>query len=96
MALLKKVQTKAEYLRELLRPLADLPHVGDIRQMGMMVGIELVKDKETRRPYDPPEKVGIRVIEEARRLRVRIILSNGAVRDDFSLHPRAQRAPGIP
>jgi adenosylmethionine-8-amino-7-oxononanoate aminotransferase len=63
----KKVQTKAEYLRELLRPLADLPHVGDIRQMGMMVGIELVKDKETRRPHDPPEKVGIRVIEEARR-----------------------------
>ena len=63
----KKVQTKAEYLRELLRPLADLPHVGDIRQMGMMVGIELVKDKETRQPYDPPEKVGIRVIEEARR-----------------------------
>ncbi len=63
----KKVQSKAEYLRELLAPLRDLPHAGDIRQAGMMVGIELVKDKKTREPYEPGERIGIRVIEEARR-----------------------------
>jgi len=33
----------------------------------MMVGIELVKDKKTREPYEPGERIGIRVIEEARR-----------------------------
>jgi adenosylmethionine-8-amino-7-oxononanoate aminotransferase len=63
----KKVQSKAELLRELLKPLLELAHVGDIRQMGMMVGIELVKDKETREPFAPADKIGIRVITEARR-----------------------------
>jgi len=63
----KKVQTKAELLRELLQPLWDLPHVGDIRQTGMMVGIELVKNKTTKEPYEPTDKIGIKVITEARR-----------------------------
>ena len=63
----KKVQTKAELLKELLQPLWELPHVGDIRQSGMMVGIELVKDKETKEPFEPADKVGIMVTMEARR-----------------------------
>jgi adenosylmethionine-8-amino-7-oxononanoate aminotransferase len=64
---LKKVRKKAELLEGLLLPLAELPHVGDIRQCGLMVGIELVKDKTTREPYDYSERIGIRVIMEARR-----------------------------
>ena len=64
---LKKVKTKVEYLEELLHPVADLPHVGEVRQTGMMIGIELVKDRETREPYDPSERIGNKVIEEARR-----------------------------
>ncbi|MBI5116987.1 adenosylmethionine--8-amino-7-oxononanoate transaminase [Candidatus Poribacteria bacterium] len=64
---LKKVRKKAELLERLLRPLAELHHVGDIRQCGLMVGIELVKDKNSREPYDYSEKMGIRVIMEARR-----------------------------
>jgi len=32
-----------------------------------MVGIELVKDKRTKRPYAPKEKIGQRVILEARK-----------------------------
>jgi len=63
----KKVQTKAELLRELLQPLWELPHVGDIRQTGLMVGIELVKDKKTKEPYEPADKIGTKVITEARR-----------------------------
>ncbi len=64
---LKKVRKKAELLEELLRPLKELPHVGEIRQCGLMVGIELVKNKKTREPYDYGEKIGIKVIMEARR-----------------------------
>ncbi len=67
---LKKVRKKAELLEELLKPLAETPHVGDIRQCGLMVGIELVRNKDTREPYDPAEKIGIRVIMEARRRRM--------------------------
>ncbi len=63
---LKKVRAKADYLKELLHSLDELPHVGEVRQTGMMVGIELVKDKATREPYEPNEKIGIKVIEEAR------------------------------
>jgi adenosylmethionine-8-amino-7-oxononanoate aminotransferase len=35
--------------------------------MGLMVGIELVKDKQTREPYEPGEKIGSKVIVDARR-----------------------------
>jgi adenosylmethionine-8-amino-7-oxononanoate aminotransferase len=46
----------------------DLVHVGDVRQAGFMVGIELVRNKKTKEPYRLDEKVGIRVILECRRL----------------------------
>ncbi|MEJ2038286.1 MAG: adenosylmethionine--8-amino-7-oxononanoate transaminase [Desulfosarcinaceae bacterium] len=50
-----------------LDTMRDLPHVGDIRNRGVMTGIELVRDKDTKAPYDPAEKIGHRVILEARK-----------------------------
>ena len=41
--------------------------MGDIRQIGLMAGIELVKDRRAMEPYPLEEKAGIRVIQEARR-----------------------------
>jgi adenosylmethionine-8-amino-7-oxononanoate aminotransferase len=58
---------KAQALAEMLRPLNDLPHVGDIRQKGFMVGIELVQDKATRRPFDPRRRAGAAVCTRIRR-----------------------------
>jgi adenosylmethionine-8-amino-7-oxononanoate aminotransferase len=40
--LLDKLPAKVEYIRSRLAELAGHPHVGDIRQCGMMVGIELL------------------------------------------------------
>ncbi len=51
-----------------LEKIKRLPHVGDVRRKGLMVGIELVKDKDTKEPYPLPDKIGTRVITEARRL----------------------------
>jgi adenosylmethionine-8-amino-7-oxononanoate aminotransferase len=65
--LLTSLQPKIELLRQGLENFWDLPHVGDIRQRGMMVGIELVVDKETKEPYAMKEQIGHRVILEARR-----------------------------
>jgi adenosylmethionine-8-amino-7-oxononanoate aminotransferase len=56
-----------ERLRAGLEPIRNMPHVGEVRQRGLMVGIELVRDKETREPYPWEERIGIKTIEEARR-----------------------------
>lgn len=64
---LKHVQPKIKALRRLLTPLAEHPHVGEIRQCGFMVGIELVKNRTTREPYALEERVGHRVAMEARK-----------------------------
>jgi adenosylmethionine-8-amino-7-oxononanoate aminotransferase len=48
------------------RKLEALPQVGDVRQWGLMVGIELVRDRETREPYPVEKRIGHRVILEAR------------------------------
>jgi len=38
-------------LHERLAPLAQLPHVGDVRGRGLLAGIEFVEDKGTRAPF---------------------------------------------
>ena len=46
--------------------IAPLPHTGDVRQQGMMVGIELVVDRGTRTPYPAAARIGQRVVRAAR------------------------------
>jgi adenosylmethionine-8-amino-7-oxononanoate aminotransferase len=46
-----------------LQSLWSLPNIGDIRQAGLIVGIELVKNWRTREPFEPHERAGIRVCE---------------------------------
>ncbi|HEY5232244.1 MAG TPA: aminotransferase class III-fold pyridoxal phosphate-dependent enzyme [Verrucomicrobiae bacterium] len=50
-------------LREELKSLWLLPNVGDVRQTGLVAGIELVKNWRTREPFDLRERAGIRVCE---------------------------------
>ena len=64
---LEHLQEKIARLRELLAPLAEHPHVGHIRQCGLIAGIELVRDRATREPYPAAERIGRRVCEAALR-----------------------------
>jgi adenosylmethionine-8-amino-7-oxononanoate aminotransferase len=50
-------------LRDELKSLWPLPNVGDIRQVGLIAGIELVRDWRTRGPFDLRARAGIRVCE---------------------------------
>jgi adenosylmethionine-8-amino-7-oxononanoate aminotransferase len=58
------VPRKAEALARALAPLADHPHVGDIRQIGTIAGVELIADRAGARPYPPTERRGYRVCQE--------------------------------
>ncbi len=63
---LARLQPKIKTMTRLLQPLWQLPHVGDIRQRGFMAAIELVEDKNTKKPYPLEERVGHRVTMDAR------------------------------
>lgn len=51
------------HLARLLDGLWDLPAVGDIRRVGLIAGIELVRNWARRTPFEPHEQIGIRVCE---------------------------------
>jgi adenosylmethionine-8-amino-7-oxononanoate aminotransferase len=61
------VARKAAALAEMLNQLASLKHVGEIRQKGFMVGVELVAEKATRRPFDPKRRIGAEVCARVRK-----------------------------
>ncbi len=65
--LMEKLQQKIALLGRGLEQFKELPHVGEVRQKGFMVGIELVKSRKTKRPYPPGEIIGQKVIWEARK-----------------------------
>ena len=63
---LAKLQPKIKYLSQRLKMFYNLAHVGQVRQKGFMVGIELVKVQAAKTPYLWEEKIGVRVCQEAR------------------------------
>ncbi len=65
--ILYKLQEKIAHFKKQLEPFKDLENVGDVRQCGFMVGIELVADKETKEAYPAKDRIGHRVIMEARK-----------------------------
>lgn len=64
---LERLQSKIRLLTRALPLFYLLKNVGNIRQCGFMVGIELVKDKKTGQPYPYGARMGHRVILEARK-----------------------------
>jgi adenosylmethionine-8-amino-7-oxononanoate aminotransferase len=59
--LFERVTSISETLRCDLAPLFQHPHVGDIRGLGLLLGIEFVKDKNSREPFPPGDNIAERI-----------------------------------
>jgi adenosylmethionine-8-amino-7-oxononanoate aminotransferase len=58
-------RTLARVMGDATRSLEDHPHVGEVRQQGMIVAIEMVKDKASRESYPWQERRGLEVYQYA-------------------------------
>jgi len=65
--LIEALEEKISFLTHGLERFKELKHVGDVRQKGMMVGIELVENKESKEPFPVEANIPHRVILEARK-----------------------------
>ncbi|MFI5396728.1 MAG: adenosylmethionine--8-amino-7-oxononanoate transaminase [Candidatus Binatia bacterium] len=65
---LENVNRRSQQLRRRLESdFMSLRHVGDIRQLGLMVGVELVQNCDNRHPFAASARVGLRTTMEARK-----------------------------
>ncbi|MEN8259915.1 MAG: adenosylmethionine--8-amino-7-oxononanoate transaminase [Pseudomonadota bacterium] len=62
---LKKNRALARHMAEAAACFQDHPHVAEVRQMGMILAIEMVKDKAARQAYPWQERRGLRVYRHA-------------------------------
>lgn len=63
---LSGMQKKIDILKAGLNKVSECSHVGEIRQKGFMVGIEIVKDKKSREPFDLKDKISAKICSKAR------------------------------
>jgi adenosylmethionine-8-amino-7-oxononanoate aminotransferase len=64
--LLAQVQRQGSRLRQrLVAAMGSHPHVGDIRGRGLLMALEFVEDRGSKRPFDPALKLHARVKAEA-------------------------------
>ena len=64
---LDNIHNNSELLKRRLAELQKHPHVGDVRQKGIMAGIELVADKNGQTPFAPAARIGHRIALAGRR-----------------------------
>lgn len=78
--LVEASRTKGELLlKELSADLGDHPNVGDVRGIGLMVGVEPVADRGSKAPFPRSEKVTERILAEARERGLLLYSSTGHV-----------------
>jgi adenosylmethionine-8-amino-7-oxononanoate aminotransferase len=62
---LERNRATARHMRDSVAHLADHPHVAEVRQRGMILAIELVKERASRTPWPWQERRGLRIYRHA-------------------------------
>lgn len=76
--LLDNVKKQGGYLRQKLEELmADCPYIGEVRGLGLMQAIEIVKDKETKEYFDRSEHIAERIFKTCMKNGLIIMTSTG-------------------
>jgi adenosylmethionine-8-amino-7-oxononanoate aminotransferase len=65
--IIKKIQTTSKVFEKYYSEISSLDYVGDIRQKGMLMGIELVKDKQRKTPILPEKSINKIVFERGKK-----------------------------
>ncbi len=69
----------ARLLDGLRTELAEVPAVGDVRGLGLLIGIELVRNRETNEPFRRADRAAERVLQAARESGLLLYSSTGHV-----------------
>jgi len=75
----QKDGTVAHELRRAVDELLDLPWVGDVRGIGLLLGIEFVAEKKSKKPFAPEKNFAARVGQEAARRGLLVYPMQGSV-----------------
>jgi len=78
--LVERAAALGAYLHERLQTLRDLPAVGDVRGLGLMAAVEIVQDRETKRPY-PRERHAAEAIQREAFSRGLVVYPSGGQAD---------------
>jgi adenosylmethionine-8-amino-7-oxononanoate aminotransferase len=65
--ILERLPSKIQFLKRELKRLYRIPAVGEVRQKGLMVGIELVADRKRKTSFPWEAKISFKIILEARK-----------------------------
>lgn len=89
--LVKNAAMQGELLGRKLKELEELPLVGNVRGLGMMRGIEIVRDKKSREPFSPEVNAAGVVTEECMKNGLVVYpgkgMINGIYGDQFMVAP---------
>ena len=64
--ILVELEVKVTHIATRLREIGEHPQVGSVRHIGMIIAIELVASRQSKRPYEWTDRVGVKVCDRAR------------------------------